>query len=227
MWSQSSFEWISLKANASSMEWIIVKPHSFPACVYPERDEIQSCPDLFAVCGYREGDALISDGDRPNLSNLYTYRNSSTASWLPDKKSTNGNTQLSVRALSTASLFFRSFIYNKKIRNLRMPGTETYIRMSHEWSNQRHKRHFLLSSPPPTFSFQLPTIYPDHVWHMAATDLHASIMLDAIVLEGGREREWYLQYVPMAPSHGAVFASRGKVVMKGVSVHFQIGLPPL
>lgn len=43
--------------------------------------------------------------------------------------------------------------------------------------------------PPPAFSFQLPTIYPDHVWHMAATDLHASIMLDAIVLEGRRERE--------------------------------------
>lgn len=41
-----------------------------------------------------------------------------------------------------------------------------------------------------------PAIYPPHVWHMAATDLHASIMLDAIVLEGGREREWCLQYLP-------------------------------
>lgn len=30
---------------------------------------------------------------------------------------------------------------------------------------------------------------------MAATDLHASIMSDAIVLEGGREREWCLQYL--------------------------------
>lgn len=47
MWRQSCFEWTSLKENASSMEWIIVKPHSFPACVYPERDEMQSCPDLF------------------------------------------------------------------------------------------------------------------------------------------------------------------------------------
>lgn len=73
MWSQEScFEWISLTTNASSMEWIIVKPHSFPACVYPKRDEIQSCPDLFAVrrIVYRAGDALISDRERPYLSNL-------------------------------------------------------------------------------------------------------------------------------------------------------------
>lgn len=34
-----------------------------------------------------------------------------------------------------------------------------------------------------------PVIYPAHVWHMAATDLHASIMLNAIVLERGKERE--------------------------------------
>lgn len=41
----------------------------------------------------------------------------------------------------------------------------------------------------PLLTPSLPAIYPAHVWHMAATDLHASIMLDAIVLEGGRERE--------------------------------------
>lgn len=31
----------------------------------------------------------------------------------------------------------------------------------------------------------------------------------------------------VAPIHDSVFASRRKVVMKGVSVHFQFGLPPL
>lgn len=44
---------------------------------------------------------------------------------------------------------------------------------------------FLSSLLIPSF----PAIYSALVWHMAATNLHASVMLDAIVLKGGSERE--------------------------------------
>lgn len=69
---------------------------------------------------------------------------------------------------------------------------------------------------------------------MAATDLHASIMLDAIVLRG-RARKGVMMFT--VPTHGIrpqrcfflfVFLHKEeKVVMKGVSVHCQIDAAPL
>lgn len=151
MWSQSCFEWISLKANASSMEWIIVKPHSFPACVYPKRDEIQSCPDLFAVCGivYREVDALISNWEKPYLSTCSnTYRNSSwKTSWLLYKKLMDGNKQLSIQDLT----FRMSKIKEYKQRIVMDYCLPKFENISPEWFDQRYRA--VASFPRSAYSF--------------------------------------------------------------------------
>lgn len=55
------------------------------------------------------------------------------------------------------------------------------IWLCHEWLNLRNGDIF--SFPTPLLRLFLPAIYPGHVWHMAATDSHASIMLDPVVLE--------------------------------------------
>ena len=58
--------------------------------------------------------------------------------------------------------------------------------------SKKEETFVLLFSPTP-----LPTVYPAHVWHMAATDLHASIMFGRYCVGGrGRERERCLQYLP-------------------------------
>lgn len=80
------------------------------------------------------------------------------------------------RALSTVLLLLTlSFIIIKK-RNIKKSWQELNLKLKVLWMFQ----------PPPTF---FSSVHPDHVWRMAATDLHASVMLHASVgrKEGGRK----------------------------------------
>lgn len=85
-------------------------------------------------------------------------------------------------------------------------------------------RHFLLPNPGCLVSFSQQFIQAMFGIWQPQTRM-PQLCWTLLCWSGGRE--WCLQYVPMASSHDAVFVSGGKVLMKGVSVHFQISLPPL
>lgn len=151
-WSRSCSEWTSLTTNASSMEWIIVKPHSFPACVYPQRDEIQSCPDLFAACStaYR-GRCTHLWQEKATLKQLVTL--TWRVLWQP-------------RAPDRGTNINGSWKKNIKIKKL-----------FSSLVNELIKEHF----PPRLFFSPSQFMQPVFgIWQPQT--LHTSIMLDAVVL---------------------------------------------
>lgn len=109
---------------------------------------------------------------------------------------------------SVQALLFRItiFIYKPKLKNINKGSSFFFLNLNESLTNDLIKDTEPFSPLLPRLIPSFPAIYPAHVWHMAATDLHASIMLDAIVLEGGRERERCLQYLPVASGHEAVSA---------------------